>query len=240
MKISNVFLAMSLLVLICGCTVTTTTDMNGNSTKSVSVDWSQPKLEDPFDRISKHVSLPKLQKTNTSKNIFYFPGFGGHKAKLFTMDNVVQGRINGEGSIEVDFALSADCNQDTRERYVLAFRLEKDKFPYKPKSANTTLVLSLDSQVMNLNPNGVNDLSKTKTITQTINGSTEQQKQERHFISIEFFVSEETMYKITDSKKVDFKLNFTESGFIDAALAKNNYAVLNEFATILKEMNCPK
>jgi hypothetical protein len=240
MKILSNSLTFALLFFICGCTVTTTTDMNGNSTKSVSVGWSQPKAEDPFDRISKHYSSPKLQETNTSKNIFYFSGFGGHKSQLSTMDNVVQGRINDEGTIDVDFALSADYNQDTSERYVLAFRFEKDKFPYQPKSANTTLVLSLDSQVMNLSPNGVNDFSKTKTITQTINGSTEQQKQDRHFISIDFFVDEETMYKITDSKKVTFKLRFAESETVGATLTKNNYIVLNEFSSVLKEINVPK
>lgn len=236
MKIVNTSLTLALLFFICGCTVTTTTDMNGNSTKSVSVGWSQPKAEDPFDTISNHYSLPKLQETNTSKNIFYFSGFGSHKSQLSTMDNIVQGRINDMSSIDIDFALSADYNQDTSERYVLAFRFEKDKFPYKPKTSDTALTLSLDSHVVRLNPNRVDDFSKTKTITKTVNGSTEQQKQDRHFISIDFFVDEETIHKITDSKNIMFKLRFAESETIDAILTTNNYIVLNEFSAVLKEM----
>lgn len=234
MKILQISLPVAFLFFVCGCTVTTTTDMNGNSTKSVSIGWSEPKA---FGSVLSDSSFPKLQETNTSQNLFYFSGFGSHQPQLSTMDNIVQGEVKHSASIDVDFALSADYNQDASERYVLALRFEKDQFPYQPKTSDTVLTLSLDSEILNLNPNRVNDLSKTKTITKTVNGSTEQQKYDRHFLSIDFFIDEATIDKITHSKTIMLQLLFSGSETVSATLAKSNYVVLNEFSTVLKEVN---
>lgn len=121
---------------------------------------------------------------------------------------------------------------------MIALRFEKDQFPYQPTHSNTRLELYCDTQVIHLNPDDVTDFSKTKSVTTTVNGSTENQQQVKYFISLDFYVDEKTLLQIINSKKITFNCDIDDTQAVKASFTQTNYTILKEFAETLKQMNC--